>query len=580
MAKSANDIPQDSDPSPTLPSEAILFLKLGESLSEFASIKIPDPYSNKSSKTKPEAELLKAIKDDTVQFKQQLESNSSLLFMRDLLRATLSEPESPPSDAVVHALALLAYSDFFCPSGMSVALLIRKLVALETSNNLLAKTFRYRKIVARFLENSVMVMDESEVNVAPSIHQWISGDDLLCFPKLDATYVQNVIEEKNNKLGANKTSKSKSAAINRSESGNSASSAGVVSSPAQLYAALKTVVIGQDEACKVLATRGWLHLKRAEMIKAGQNVGANENILCIGESGTGKSFLAQNFCQMFALPSAFYDSTSASAMGYVGSDIVEDSIKMLLQSAGKPVETALERARFGGVLFYDEFTKKSVSSGTDGRDINGLAVQQEMLRVMEGCKVQLGNRRSGKGKMFEFDTTGCMFLYAGFVAGFDQIIARLNRKKSSMGFTGESGHALGAKATSRDAYLYDAMVSFGFIPEFVNRLTKIVLFRKLIARDILEIATSPTGIIARYNQQLAPQGLSIKISDQGVELMAGLCVETGMMARGLRLFVGALVEEAVFEGKQGEILYDSTAVQRVVDGNCYSPAISQYACPT
>lgn len=578
MAKSKKDRQDRKDrqdqPPPTYPPEATLLLRLGESLFGLGTLKYPDPFANKSDK--PEADLITAIADYCSQFKTLIASHSSLIFLRDLLGANvtdLSDLNSQPSDDAVKVLGLLAYMDFFHPCEETPDTLVNKLASFHPNTDKLNANLLYRKVISGLLEKGVICMEDRTVHLSAPISQWITGGDLLCAARMNATYVQKVLQTK--KAKANKAPRdNKGSQENRENQELPANNATKpISSALELYNKLKNLVIGQDEACKVLATRGWLHLKRAEMLKAGKNVGTNECLLFIGESGVGKTLLGESYGKLCSFPFTCFNSTDATSIGYVGLDLVEDGIKSLIRAAGdNPKDPiTIEKARLGGIIFYDEFTKKMASpasNNSSGRDISGIAVQQEILRAMEGCKVIIGGRKEKETGM-EFDTNGILFLFAGYVEGLDRIIVKLNRQKGSMGFNGFSNQSLGTlgkRETPRDAYLYDAMVDFGFIPEFVNRLTKIVQFRKLTQKDLETIATSPSGVIASYNRQLAPLGLSIKVSNQAISMMAGFCVETGMLARGLRMILGSLVEDLIFNGATGEIPFLSKDVKRVIEG--------------
>ena len=176
----------------------------------------------------------------------------------------------------------------------------------------------------------------------------------------------------------------------------------------------------------------------------------------------------------------------------------------------------------------------------------------------------LGNRRFDRDSHpQEVDTAGMMFIFGGYLEKFDAVITRLNRSKGSLGFSGSNGDT-----KLRDAYLYDALVDYGMAVEFLNRLTKIIMFRKLTAHDLIEIAIGNSGVVASYNHLLAYQGLSIRIEPQAIQCMAELCVESGMMARGLRMIVSSLVEDAVFNAAKGAVVFGlgdvKTAIERVV----------------
>lgn len=331
-------------------------------------------------------------------------------------------------------------------------------------------------------------------------------------------------------------------------------------SPKALYEHLRSIVIGQDDACRVLAVRGYLHLKRMQLLQSGKNAGRNECLFFAGPSGTGKTYLSENFGKCSGLPFCSFTSTDATTIGIVGLDICEDSLKSLIRSTGEAqVKDAADKARYG-VLLFDEWTKKAVRTiDITGRDISGTSVQQEVLRMMEGSKVILGARRADRdGLNLEFNATGLMTVFAGHMAGFDQVVKRLKRRKSGLGFTAFHGDI------GRESYLTDALIDYGFIPEWVNRLSGVAFFNQLKREDLMAIARLPDGPIAGYNALLQPQGLQIQISEAGIGEMADLCIETGLMARGLRLITGALIEEAIFDGRKGVVVFGQDEVRQAI----------------
>jgi len=332
-------------------------------------------------------------------------------------------------------------------------------------------------------------------------------------------------------------------------------------SPKAIYEHLKSIIIGQDDACRVLAVRGWLHVKRMELLKAGGTAGRNECLFLAGPSGTGKTYLTETFGKCFGLPFCSFTSTDATSVGYVGLDICEDSLKALMRSTGEGnAKDAAAKARYG-ILFMDEWTKKAgKQNDVYGRDVSGSAVQTEILKAMEGSKVILGARRAERDSVtLEFDTNGTLFVFAGFMASFDQVVKRLKRRKSGLGFSSLHG------GIGRDAYVFDALIDYGFIPEWVNRLSGVAFFNQLQKSDLVTIASLPDGPVAGYNAVLKTQGLNIQIDDDGIGEMADLCIETGLMARGLRLIAGALVEEAVFDGRKGAVVFGREHVRHAIE---------------
>jgi ATP-dependent protease Clp ATPase subunit len=537
--------PHHESPSPVIGgSVAVPLLRLGESIVAWQCIKLPEPYTAARDCADPDG-FLESIKSDTFRLQNLVAHDSAFEPLRKAFGVT---PHHLPDARHIQAIALVAYADIMLThEEHTPASIAHKLAPLIDSDYIFGK-LAGRRIVADLMEKGVITMTDQFIHACDSIHLWISGNHPLCVPRLNSFKVFSHLA----KIKSDRDAKAKGQK-------KSAPPAWLVS-PVALYNKLKEVVIGQDEACRVLATRGWLHLKRAELLRKGQNVGSNECLFFISQqSGVGKTWLAENYGKLCCLPFVSFSATDATTLGFVGMDIVEDSIKMLLKaSGGSDDKWTIPRAR-RGIIFYDEFTKKRSSPLPDGRDINGSGVQQEMLRIMEGCKVTLGNRKMEREHAMEFDTTGLFLIFGGYVDGFDKVIARLNRKERGLGFVNEGQERM------RDAYLYDALVDYGFIPEFVNRLTKIVMFRRLTVDDLEQIALSPSGVIRQYNNLLGPSDLHLDFTRQGVRLMAALSVETGQMARGLRLIVSSLVEDAVFNGVKRPISIGRKEVKAAIE---------------
>jgi len=321
-------------------------------------------------------------------------------------------------------------------------------------------------------------------------------------------------------------------------------------SPMQIYNELKKYVVSQDYACKILATRGFLHMKRAELLKAGKDIGKNECLLLISDSsGCGKTLMANTYSKVVNIPFSAFDATQATATGVVGLEVIEDSIKNLIKNAGDPKDPkTLEVARYG-CLFFDEWTKKvcRIPDGLVSRDISGQSVQQEILKCMEGSQVQLGKRRYDSALDGQtFNSNGTFFIFAGFVENYNRLMKKI-RFKDTLGFNAQEG-------IKRGTYLYDFLVSYGLLEEFVNRLSCIIPFRKLNLQDFIDITKHEYGAIAEYNRLLQQQGLSISFTDEAIREMALVCTETGQ-ARTIHYLVSSIVQEAVFNGDKGKIIY-------------------------
>ena len=457
------------------------------------------------------------------------------------------------SAETVQILSIILHHDYCQPHGEQGMDTYSTLSGCLFSDDYTEGRLCARSHLAAMLSRGVIEISRGCLHPSVEINAWITNKNPLLVPNLTDEMVRDYLSKQ---LVAAKNERK----ARQERQQNSQKPAMPILTPQSLFQQLRQIVIGQDDACRVLATRGWLHLKRAELLKQGKRVGANECLFFISQfSGVGKTFLAENYGRLCSLPFTSFSATDATAVGYVGLDLVEDSIKALIRSAGDPRESStLERARLGGIIFYDEFTKKRAFTNDNGRDISGSGVQQEVLRLMEGCKVILGNRRVDRDVTpIEFDSSGVMFVFGGYVHGFEKIIGKIQGQ--GIGF--REAHKNGTK----DRYLSDALIEYGFLPEFVNRLSKVVIFKRLSRENMVSIANSPNGVMASYQQLLAPQGLSFRIEDDGLRYMAGVSVDTGMMARGLRLIVGALVEDLVFSGAKGDVLLSLKEVKRAVE---------------
>lgn len=565
------------------PRKEVALLQLGEAISNYLPPHHPSPYSS-DNEPKDYAAMLRDIRLLTKKVRNYIHLQTAYEPIRITLKQggidplKANDPQVLP-DSYIQGIALGAFSDLLSIHDyISTDHYVNLLAPLlsEDLGSYIEGKLQARIIMSELLAKNILLISERFIILPARLRKMLSGGNDLCRPNLEEKHVKWYrMARQREQEAQNPQRPDKTPAL--------------LASPRDLYNQLTHFVVGQDEACKVLATRGWLHLKRAEVLKKNQTgskstvtelgmsetTGPNECLFFISQqSGCGKTFLAETFGRICSLPYTSFSSTDATSVGYVGADIVEDSLKSLLKAAGDPQEAStVTRIQHGGILFYDEFTKKRALNGdaretSGGRDVSGIAVQQEVLRIMEGCKVQIGNRRSGdRDGVQEINTTGMMFLFGGYVDGFDAVFAKLNKRKQGIGFgNGNDGRAFDY-ARFRDAYLYDAMVEYGFIPEFVNRLSKIIMFRKLTAADLARIAMSPAGVIHSYNNLLAQsnQGLEIRVTQDGILSMAGLCVETGLMARGLRLIVNSLVEDAVFNQVKGAVSFGVKEVRAAID---------------
>ena len=317
-----------------------------------------------------------------------------------------------------------------------------------------------------------------------------------------------------------------------------------------LVAEIGKVVIGLDGQVKTLACRLALHLRRASMIRAGQDSGGtNECLLCIGPSGCGKTFLAESAGRISGIPFASVSSGDITAEGYVGLSI-EHTIRPLIDATNGDVG----RARFG-MVFMDEWDKKAATTSISCRDIGGACVQQEMLRIMEGADIQIGGRRGGIDQCGAlFNTRGTMFTFAGAFVALNELLDKKSRGWIGFGDSRQDPRAADA--------LYDGLEAYGMIPEFLNRLTGILVFPSPTTDQLATIATR--SVIPSFNRLLSAFGAGIEMSDTAVALMAEWALETRTYARGIKSIVSSLVEDIVFAERKGPVQFGADDVRRAI----------------
>jgi ATP-dependent Clp protease ATP-binding subunit ClpX len=523
-----------------------------------------DPFEARPKQQEPPEIIIRRISEQTARLQSVLAADPDLQDIRKLFGARQKQPKQTIRPELLQTLSLILFNDFCMRDSGETANSVAYVAGPLFSTDIIEGRLLARSLIAELIDRKVVVITERNITASRIVHLSLTGRNLLLEPGLTESMVQNHFRFK---AEAIKKAKAETETTEKAVPP-------VAVTPQSLYQQLRQIVIGQDDACRVVATRGWLHMKRAEMLKKGQRVGTNECLFFISQhSGVGKTWLAESYGKLASFPYTTFNSCEASSVGYVGMDIVEDSLKALIRSVGDPTETAtLEKAKLGGIIFFDEFTKKRSSADSNGRDINGSGVQQEVLRLMEGCKVTLGNRRVERDTHpIEFDSSGLMYFFGGYVDGFEKIIGKL-QGHDSIGFREA------AEKGTKDAYLQDALIEYGFLRELVNRLTKIVIFRKLSPDDLVSIANSPTGVIASYRQLLVPHGMNFLIEPEALRYVARVSVETGTMARGLRLIIGALIEDLVFSGTKGDFVLTMKEIKQAIEQVVSVANVEDVAC--
>ena len=325
-------------------------------------------------------------------------------------------------------------------------------------------------------------------------------------------------------------------------------------SPKAIFEALRRTVIGIDPVVRRFSVQMAMHMRRVAIADGGGTLTTPPVcVLLCGASGCGKSFLASEFGRLSNLPFAVGDMASVTASAYVGTSVDE----LLFGFAKKGAKLADAQK---GILFLDEIDKKRTNNRNGDFDATGVGVQYELLRMLEGARIQIGGKRGNDSlPRGAIDTTTMAFILAG---AFSDISVRLRdsaKARAPLGFSGGNG-ASGVPPDVRELLLGY------FIPELVNRIGSVIVIPPPSLTQLEQIMTAPTGIIARQNQFLVAFGIRISPSPEAIREMASWALETKTFARGMRSLCQTLVEEAIFEERKGEVAIGIQEVRKAIEG--------------
>ena len=335
--------------------------------------------------------------------------------------------------------------------------------------------------------------------------------------------------------------------------------------PAEIKAFLDEFVIGQDEAKKVLSVAVYNHYKRIVFPKVDDDDVElqKSNIIMIGPTGSGKTYLAQTLAKIINVPFAIADATTLTEAGYVGED-VENILLKLVQAADYDVE----RAELG-IIYIDEIdkiTKKSENVSIT-RDVSGEGVQQALLKIIEGTVASVppqGGRKHPHQELIPVNTSNILFICGGAFDGLEKIVeARLN--KNSIGF----GAEVSAKASFETGELFkdvvpQDLVKFGLIPEFVGRVPINVSLEGLDVDALKSILTKPkNALVKQYRKLFDIDNVEIEFEDDAIERVAELAFERKTGARGLRSIMEKAMMDVMFE-----IPSDETIKKVIITKDC------------
>lgn len=338
-----------------------------------------------------------------------------------------------------------------------------------------------------------------------------------------------------------------------------------IPAPHKIKAQLDEYVVGQDHAKKVMSVAVYNHYKRVATGTMDEIEIEKSNMLMIGPTGCGKTYLVKTLARLLDVPLAIADATSLTEAGYIGDDI-ESVVSKLLAAADNDVERAEQ-----GIIFIDEIDKIAKKKNTTSRDVSGESVQQGMLKLLEGASVEVpvgSNSKNGMVPLATVNTKNILFICGGAFPDLEEIIKQRLRKKTGIGYNAELKDKYDKDKHILEKVTVEDIRKFGMIPEFIGRLPIIFTLEGLSTEMMVKILMEPkNAILKQYQKLLELDEVKLEFSDDALEAIAKKALEMDTGARALRSIIEEFMLDIMYEIPKDENIGKVTITKEYVEGN-------------